>query len=274
MANSKQESQQKQAPAGELKIKRWILLRGLARGAGHWADFPEILKSKLGDVEIELLDIPGNGVFNDEKSPLSLDGYVDFLREKSSLAKKGSVGILAISLGAMIAINWATRYPNEIDGIVLSCTSSARSPFFRRLSWTQYPFVLKSFLIRDEEERERTILEMICRNHSRINQYLNEFVDYARRLPINRANVVRQLLAARRFRLPEKPKVPVLLLGAWGDQFVSPRCTLDIAEYWKVTPVMHPWGGHDLVIDDPQWLAEQAQSINGDSSRSYVEHSN
>jgi hypothetical protein len=44
-------------------------------------------------------------------------------------------------------------------------------------------------------------------------------------------------------------------MNSLGDRMVDPACTQAIAREWNVTPKTHPWAGHDLPLDDPEWVA-------------------
>ena len=41
------------------------------------------------------------------------------------------------------------------------------------------------------------------------------------------------------------------------DRLVSPRCSQRLAAAWKVPLALHPSAGHDLPLDDPDWLLAQ-----------------
>jgi pimeloyl-ACP methyl ester carboxylesterase len=74
--------------------------------------------------------------------------------------------------------------------------------------------------------------------------------------PVTRANALRQLAAAARFRVVRMPRCPVLVLSSSGDRLVDPACSARLARAWGATHVAHPWAGHDLPHDDPQWLLD------------------
>ena len=74
------------------------------------------------------------------------------------------------------------------------------------------------------------------------------------------ANALRQLLAAARFRAStQAPACPVLLLGSEHDGLVNVQCTRAIARRWGSTVALHPDAGHDLPLDDPQWVINQVR---------------
>lgn len=90
-----------------MQANRWLLLRGLGREAGHWDGFPDKLKA-LGQ-EVEFLDLPGAGTEFARPSPLTIAETVEDLRRRR--ASNVPVGVIAISLGGMVALDWAARYP-------------------------------------------------------------------------------------------------------------------------------------------------------------------
>jgi pimeloyl-ACP methyl ester carboxylesterase len=237
---------------------RWILLRGLARGKGHWGSFPEDMQKFFPEAQIEMLDLPGNGERHQEQSLLSMSEYVQDLRSRSHLVKDGkSFQILAISLGGMVAIQWMREFPNEVSKLHLICTSTAStSPFYHRYQKENYLPTLRLFLDPTIEKMERTILEMTTNNLQRRQQFFMEFVEYSKKYPELRGNVLRQLIAASRFRIPQKPPGEINLLGSYGDRLVSPKCTLRLGKRWGIEPKMHDAAGHDIPIDDPQWVLE------------------
>ncbi|MGH8806023.1 MAG: alpha/beta fold hydrolase, partial [Polaromonas sp.] len=111
----------------------WVLLRGLTREARHWGTFPQQL-AEAAQVpsadQILALDLPGNGAFCREASPRSVRSMVDFARQQL-LARglKPPYSLLAMSLGGMVATDWARQYPHEACRLVLINTSMR--PFSR-----------------------------------------------------------------------------------------------------------------------------------------------
>ncbi|MEK2688283.1 alpha/beta fold hydrolase [Bdellovibrio sp. GT3] len=240
--------------------RKWILLRGLGRGKGHWGTFPQEMQKFFPEDQIEMIDLPGNGERNHEQSPLAIKQYVKDLRANSKFVSQGeSFHLLAISLGAMIAAQWLHDHPDEIIKAHLICTSSSgTSPFYHRYQMHNYLPTLKLFLAgTDPVAYERAILEMTTNDLNRRAAEFPGFVEYTRKYPEARGNVLRQLLAASRFKIPKKLPKEVNLMGSYGDRLVSPHCTLQLGRLWGVQPKMHDSAGHDLPIDAPQWVLEQ-----------------
>lgn len=238
--------------------RRWILLRGLARGTGHWGSFAEQIQKHFPQDEFEFLDLPGNGERYAEESPLSIPEYVKDLRERSEFVKKGySFNILSISLGAMVTVEWMREYPHEVKKAFLICTSSSNfSPFYHRYGLHNYLPSLKLSLVKDASKWEQGILNMVTNNHERRQAEFAAMSAYSNENPIQVKNVLRQLVAAARYHFPEQAPGDVVILGSYGDRLVSPTCSLKIAEHWGLHPNMHSWAGHDIPVDDPQWVLE------------------
>ena len=238
----------------------WILLRGLMREARHWGDFPQTLASTLGDTKVLTLDLPGNGSRYQERSPTSIAAMTEHCRQQcqeSGIAPP--YHLLALSLGAMVVTDWATRYPVEVAGAVLINTSLRPfSPFYHRLRPRQYASLLGLLLLPPESaERERTILRLTS-NRSNTDSVLYAWQQYARQYPVSRLNACRQLFAAWRYRAPQRaPSVAVLILNGGADQLVNPACSVALQHRWRVPLRIEPDSGHDLPLDAPDWVVAQ-----------------
>ena len=82
--------------------------------------------------------------------------------------------------------------------------------------------------------------------------------------PVRATNVLRQLAAAARYRAPPTPPpVPTLLLASTHDRLVSCACSRALARAWRCALVEHPHAGHDLPLDDPQWVVQQVLEATG-----------
>ncbi|MCC5882136.1 MAG: alpha/beta hydrolase [Halomonas sp.] len=250
-----------EAPA---RRRSWILLRGLVREARHWDGFTERLAMALQQ-PARAVDLPGNGERWRDASPMSVDGMVDALRDELHEASAlGPHRVLAISLGGMVAVRWAQRYPAEVESLVL-INSSLRgvAPFYQRLRPRQYPRLLAAMLLPlSPEQRERLILRMTTRQQDDLEAVAQRYAQWQRDAPIRKVNMVRQLLAAARgFDLPQAlPGLPVLVLTSKADRMVSWKCSERIAQRWHWPLKCHTDSGHDLTLDDPEWvLAEISQ---------------
>lgn len=244
-------------------MSRWVLLRGLMREARHWGDFPQQLQQVPGVATVITPDFPGNGSLHQLASLATMEEMVEFLRaDLQQRQVPPPYHVLALSLGAMVAVAWAAKYPAELEKLVLINTSLAPySPFYRRLRPANYPAILCSALLGSIRQREYMVLRLTSRIASRsatAAAILQQWVLYAKTCPVTRANMLRQLRAAMRYRAPlHVPVVPMLLLCAQHDQLVDAQCSFTLAEKWRCELRVHPQAGHDLPLDDPAWVVEQ-----------------
>jgi pimeloyl-[acyl-carrier protein] methyl ester esterase len=242
--------------------KRWVFLRGLAREKRHWGDFPEYFEAQFPGSQIEAIDLPGLGDFRHIESPTTVGAITDFVRDEAG-KKFGDekFGIFAVSLGAMVAMDWMERYPEKVEAAVLINPSSKQSAFFRRLRYQIYPQFIKLLTTTALRDREKKLIDLLMNSEEAKAKALPLWSKIAVEEPPKISTFTKQLFAASRFStskldLKKIPKTAVLLLNSFGDRFVDPSCseTLHQKYQWKLE--RHPWAGHDLPWDDPKWVTD------------------
>lgn len=242
----------------------WVFLRGLIRQHRHWEDFPQRFQNAFPGVEPILLDLPGNGTLHDRESPTSIAGMVESVRKQLDRQNiHGPVNVIALSLGAMTAIEWMESFPGDIERAVLINTSlRGMSRFTERLRPANYPAILRELLFsRDPVQHEQLILDITTNLYPDKTALAEKWAGYARAEPTSRANSLRQLLAAARYSAPaSRPHEHVLVLHSLGDRLVNPVCSQRIAEAWRWPLATHPDAGHDLALDDGDWVIRQVQA--------------
>ncbi len=241
-----------------MKTKRLIGLRGLARGRGHWGSFPKVLSSADADIELELLDIPGNGTRASEKLPLRPEKVIEMIRAQSRWVKRDeSFSILGISLGGMLALKWAEMYPNEVSKVfVVNSSLGQLSPIFKRFQMKQISTLVKVLRESDIVEREKTIINMTSNNQKVWDEHLAPMAAFSKQYQVSRLSFLRQLLVAASLRIPKSIETGITIIGSQNDRLVDVSCSLKLAHYLNVTPKIHSWAGHDIPLDDPLWLAK------------------
>lgn len=237
----------------------WILLRGLARESRHWGDFPEQLSTALG-VEVFCPDTPGNGRLNGEASPLSISATLERVRRE--IGYRAPVNLLGLSMGGMIATEWARLYPQEVSALVLANSSFGNfSPPWKRL-WPNAFLSLMGSLRLTTEQREVRVFDLICERSEDRQARVDEWVGYSLECPLSPSNFARQLAAAARFRAPDQtPVANTLVISGLGDRLVNPDCSAAIARRWGVELRAHPEAGHDLTHDAGEWVVDQLVSF-------------
>ena len=239
----------------------WIFLRGLTRESRHWGGFVDEFQSVFPGQTIVPLDFAGNGLQNHRPSPSRVQDMVEDCR--TQLAQRNVSGpchVLAMSLGAMVAVAWAQAYPQEVAAQVLINTSMRPfSPFYQRLQPANYATLLRLVLDRATPAAwERAILRMTSNRGDAT--VLPRWVQLRRGNPVSVGNALRQLFAAARFKaLPTPPATPTLLLVSALDHLVCAACSRSLAQRWQCPLQIHPDAGHDLPLDDGPWVANQVR---------------
>lgn len=245
-------------------MSTWVLLRGLTRESRHWGDFPDLLRSLPGAPQVITLDLPGNGRLNTQASPSRVEDMAAGCR--AALLRRGlppPYHMLAMSLGAMVALSWATDHPDELQACVLINTSVRTfSPWHHRLRPRNLGPLLGIAWRASPEAVERTILALTTRHPMPpVDALIARWVAWRCENPVSRANAFRQLWAAARFKPPPtRPRVPLLVLASAGDTLVDPRCSQRLAQAWGCELRTHPSAGHDLSLDDGPWIAREVRA--------------
>jgi pimeloyl-ACP methyl ester carboxylesterase len=236
-----------------------VLLRGLVRESEHWGAFVDDLRAAHPSLQPHVVDLPGNGRRHREPSPLTVAEMVDAARADLALPSGSRPLLVAVSLGGMVAMEWARRFPDELAGVVLANSSLARlNPPWERIRLRVWPDVLRALGLRDVAARERHILSIVSNRVEVHGREGERWAEIARLRPVSRRNAVRQLVAAARFRGPDGPlRVPALVLVGDGDRLVSPACSRALAAHLGVELRAHPSAGHDLSLDAGPWMATQ-----------------
>jgi hypothetical protein len=144
------------------------------------------------------------------------------------------------------------------------------SPFYQRLSPQNYWKLFRIlFLEKNLANRERIILEMTTQSKGFDPDLVKKFVDIQLEHPVKLKTVLAQLFAGIRFTPPkEAPKVKTILLGSLGDQLVHPQCSISLSKKWDIPLEQNAWAGHDLPLEDPQWVLEKIEKYFSMTSQS------
>jgi len=233
--------------------EHFVLIRGLLREARHWGIFLDSLRHQFPQAMISTPDIPGNGQMNNITSPATIAAMAEALRQQLSI--KHPVRLIALSMGGMVATDWMIRYPHEVEAAILINTSTrSLSPFYHRLRWTSYPQVLR-MIVRSAEQRESSVLSLTSNRHSHDSKFLECWKQWQRQNPVSSLSARNQFLAAAQFSVTLKPHQPLLIITSRADRLVDYRCSLKLAQVWETDYMQHETAGHDLPLDEPEWLA-------------------
>lgn len=245
---------------------QWIFLRGLSREQSHWGALPQRCSEALGWHCIHL-DMPGFGIENKRTSPLSIAAIRRDLQARNPLKSGEPFGIVALSLGGMVALDWLTAEPQRIPCAVLINSSTADCPPYYRLRPSNIWSILQSLGSRSIKQQERRILSMVS-NLDDPAEHLADWCRIRQLRPVRKHNVIRQLLAAARYRSPQKSEIAQtpLFIASRGDRMVSWKCSERLAGKYAAPLILHDSAGHDLALDDPEWLLDQLTQLTAQHS--------
>lgn len=234
----------------------WLLLRGLARESAHWGDWPEELRQARPGDSFHTRDLPGTGLARHLRSPANITEIREFA-EQAARHLPRPFGLIGLSLGGMVALDWALHRPEDCANLVLISSSSGHSRLWRRLRPTRWPRVLRMLSQTDSNAREQAILSLT--SNGPVNRAVaRQWQAIQRERPVGRPDVIRQLYAASRYKPShQKLQIPALVLTSHGDRLMDWRCSRDLAESLECPLVVHPSAGHDLPLDAPDWLIKQ-----------------
>ncbi|MFC0401181.1 alpha/beta fold hydrolase [Paraburkholderia rhizosphaerae] len=242
-------------------MSAWILLRGLTRESRHWGTLPQRVSDAFSEARVLPVDLPGNGEFAALRSYRRVADMVGFVRVVA--VERGIPApyrVLAMSLGGMVATDWAQRYPDEIESLVLINTSMR--PFnwpHERLRPQAWPMLMRiAAHWREPRVAESAVHALTCNNRVSLADDLDTWSAIRRSAPVSRINAWRQLMAAASFRAESQPpRCRTLILSSAADGLVNPLCSARLAAAWRAPHRHHASAGHDLPHDDPAWLVEQ-----------------
>ncbi|WP_421850926.1 alpha/beta fold hydrolase [Marinomonas sp.] len=243
----------------EDKSTTWLLLRGLGRDQRHWGGFPTNLQQALPTHRVLTPDLPGNGSLVHLTSPTSIaqatDYYRLWLREQTVT---GPIHLVGLSMGGMVAIDWLCRYPNDISfAYVINSSMKGCSLPWQRMRLNAMLRLLFSSLISKKQLEHQ--VRLLTSNMQPNPQALElQWVKWAKDASPSLFNFVRQLWAAASFEVTTLPHTErLLLLASTHDHLVNSSASRRIADKWNLPLIEHPKAGHDLPLDDPQWLVDQ-----------------
>lgn len=242
-----------------MNVSNWLLLRGLGRDSRHWMDFPDQLKDR--GYEVLCLDLPGFGTEAHRSSPLTISGIAEDVRQRfrPHIKQESRWGIIGISLGGMVSLEWCSSHPSDfVKSVVINVSSRDSGNFWQRVSpFGMFKTLEALFQNRNIPEREKAILEMVSNLRKKDPELLKQLIEIAQSVDISFFNFSKELVAASRFMAPENIEIPCLFLASLKDHMVDVRCSKLLAERLKQNIKFHPTAGHDLPMDDPDWVIER-----------------
>ncbi|WP_374029341.1 alpha/beta fold hydrolase [Bdellovibrio bacteriovorus] len=234
--------------------------------AFHWWDFLPQLQERFPQDQFHTADILGNGRHFQHHTPISVRKNIQALR--SQVPAEGKKILMGFSLGGMLSLEWAHHHPDEIEAIILINCSLSNSAFYKRITPYSLKHIFKSAMQKDLSRREQMILEMTTTGmpKERIQEIAMQWGPRGQEYPVKPINFLRQIMLASQIPQRPQPPAPVLVLSSGKDRVVHPDCSEKIAKTWNLPLVRHEEAGHDLTLNDPQWVIKQVSHFLGHHS--------
>ena len=220
----------------------WLLLRGLMRETRHWGDFPAQLAA-AGQTSTYTLDLAGNGLRYRETSGPTVPDMADDVADQWQRLRGGPVRVLALSLGGMVAAEWARQAPHTVTELVL-CNSSFR-PY--SAPWERFQPRALSKLLRllltapAALEIETEILRLSSNRPEAHAAQLCDWVQWRQQCPVSAGNVLRQLAAGKAVQVVALDaeistqqaadlRPSALPYRVWGEDLIDPCLRRSVGE--------------------------------------------
>lgn len=247
------------------KQKHFILLRGLSREARHWHHFQEELIVLDSAVKCHYIEYPGSGRRYKEIFPIKTQDLLEDINSQIQSIiniNQGDFYIISISLGGMVVLKYLETFERlaNIKKIFLINTSTSDvAPFYWRFQFKIWSKALKVVFSKDEEVKERLILDFTTNlvSTNKKQEISRVYASYAKVFTLSLTNLLRQLLWAAKATSPKKIMTPILFLTSKKDKLCYYKCSQRLALKYNQEILYHDKAGHDLPLDDGKWLAKQ-----------------
>lgn len=239
------------------------LIRGMMRDSRHWGEFPLFLSKNIQGLEVKFIDLPGSGIYCDQKSPTRISNIVDFLRIRTGIDNSNTNILLASSLGGVVAMDWINRFHKDFEAmIMLSSSFKGICPFNERVRPSIWKEVIQLIFALKVEKRESILIKINANYNSFQQQHLEEWISFQQKNKMTRINILRQSMAGLRYHVKIKPQlnIPILMIGSKSDRLVCERCIEKSSLFFGADLIWHEKAGHSITLDDPEWTAIQIQN--------------
>lgn len=254
--------------SGTPDIKHWVFLRGLSREHAHWGDFIQRCEAELG-WHCHAIDLPGFGSEHQRLSPLTIADIRRDVQQRlpqDIVTSRQAFGVVALSLGGMVALDWLAMAPQDIAKAIFINSSSADCGLLKRIKPSAIAATAHALLATSHASQERAILKMVSNNKTQHAELLEQWCRIRQRRPASKRNVLRQLIAASRFKSPPVASIAHAkshFISSRADRMVSYQCSEYLAKKYHCWLTLHNSAGHDLPIDDAAWLIGVFKTIQG-----------
>ena len=231
-----------------------LMLRGLARSSAYWLGLDERLSCSFTVITIDYRGI-GRSISNVGWQLKIADLAADCIAVLDHL-QVTSLSIIGHSLGGMVAISMQTTLGKRVDNLMI-VNSSASPAFYPRVN----PLAIVKLMY--AKFKGQAIQPVLFKLLSTKTECQDEVVDQWDSIlfkeGLDMQIVIKQLLAAARFRIPQSVKkddIKPLIVCGMQDNFVPPINSRKIFRHFKGARFLLLNGGHELFLDCESELTE------------------
>lgn len=246
-----------------------VLIRGLGRWSEHWNGFDKLLAKHCKVIVFD------NRALGKSTTPLLPWHSMSDLASDVALILKTerieSAHIVGTSLGGMMALEFAAKFP-EMTKSVTAINSSVGRSGHRRITQQGRNVLLRTPKLKEKIYPELAkVLTAPETSPTIIEKLGTDWLEIDRKYPMPIVSVTQQLMVALRWRdlssISSKIKAPVQIISSDDDQFVPRGNSLFLASRIpgaKLTRIAK--SGHEPHVDQPEELAKAIFSFVNPSS--------
>lgn len=236
---------------------KWVCLHGLGSTKHYFEEFQQLLPNE----DMEAYDLPGHGE-EEALTDFTIDELVVWLDAKIT----EPVSLIGHSLGAMICLAYAHRFPQKVEHIVLLDGGYLQSADFeltleeesegakRFITQMQFP----SFEAAVEAERGETLRWNTCLEEATLQRFYRH-KDGQVRLKVTDKTAIAYTKMNHLFSVP-KLQVPITLFAATQPPEVEYLRQKSLQRFVTMLPqtnCIRVNTGHDVLVEDPFDIANK-----------------
>ena len=239
-----------------------VILRGLGRSVRHWLGYERVLARHF---QVITLDLRGVGATTAaSRLTTSVFDMADDVVAVLDALSLPTAHILGVSLGGMVTLAMGLRHPERCRSLITVNTSIAGQGTSRITRGALR--AMTAVVSRDRDLIHSRLVDVLVGTDVPSAQrpaIAREYAVIAREQGLFARTVVKQLVAAARFRVGEalpSMTVPTMVVYGTADRFVPNVNSRNLAARLPDAQLVAiEGGGHELTLDKGEELAAQVQ---------------
>ena len=250
-----------------MKKRTFVLIRGLGHESRHWGSFSKLLEEQSFCQKLILSELPGSGVRLKDPCYSSVSKISDDIYHTYKdlwLAHK-PLALVGLSLGGMVALDLLSKFPDLFsEFFIMNSSIGHLSPFYERMKISAMPKVLNIGFEKGFQKKARLMIELSSKLRVDDKALHKEHVKIIETAPVKFKTLVQQLCAAVLYKGPVKEiKTKGMVLYSKQDELVDHKCSMALAKFLSVKGLVHETAGHDLTLDDAEWVVQNLHEYYG-----------